>query len=1018
MAGEPQRVIDPLNTMGSVSVYRRLQLRAVDNIPANAQKAKRRSDALGDSHAEQGLPKRTRSGGVPSDRMQASPSDKPKIHAEGDKANPSTPRPTTKTPAVKRTIDFNEVYQDGDAEYKHIIFMYPPGDSGGDWYILKCDEHGVHFNTNPLLGAAKHLHSAQHNNLSKEHSLAIRELGHLVWDCTKELAEKNNDAVKKAFDNGYKPFNRNQLSKTERKSMGFAVPETIPARRTHGPWRDGPGNVASNSTASGGSKEFAAVAYPVDGELYLGYWSKNKTRYAVMLLPWGDLEPYTGIQGTLLGTGLLEKPPKCYTIDRVTHEITGWAEGYEDGGRLVNKREFPVMYFDNPQKCSVGWVRAKDLTRFNFDDPNWRLIPYYDDARDRYASAQPQKFASYEQMIHYYEANGLHLKLLSDVRDPPASERTPGTSGAQPTADDGPAASAGNGNGGVMNGDKSPQPDTPAGENGHGEAVEIEMRDASRDDEMDSDEDSEPSDVPDSDEDVEMGNAESRRTSVSNKGPGRDESSLAATLGNADKKMADLPATNSDQPATVAQVNAVTAARASPGTDQPVEKVAQDGDKNMDVEAALEQTTEDAPKALRDAAGFVPRGSSTAASARSEPGSGSSKGSDGRLASEVEDHAHGTGSARTRGSPAQAHPTGTTIDGRVLGSPSAPRTKELIVHKGLAPEKETSTSGQDSHRGPDGDVAAKSSLTSVLQADARAEAASPASANVGSPKNQQTAGSAKATPVPVVAPSKSKKSDSSSSVSSARSISPTPVVAAASHPSSRTSTPTAVRPDEAALPNRWRAVRSESASQGLLSPPKQQPSEAVSATHSVTPASKELTAKEPTTKEPTAAAPATQGTTAKETSAPAAITVATSTPISRTSTPLPSKTGVEELFELAYYEDDLGGKFQKQKDGPFLRMVVDKVKNTCETAAGQRVEMKLNPYDIARVQVDPLDDSHRAACMVSLELKEGAEGPKKQQLVFETSKAMGREETGRIHARRFCGWVKRVNAGIDYRNNT
>ena len=132
---------------------------------------------------------------------------------------------------------------------------------------------------------------------------------------------------------------------------------------------------------------------------------------------------------------------------------------------------------------------------------------------------------------------------------------------------------------------------------------------------------------------------------------------------------------------------------------------------------------------------------------------------------------------------------------------------------------------------------------------------------------------------------------------------------------------------------------------------------------------------------------------------------------------MPSKLGAEELFEIAYYEDSAGGKFQQQRDGDFLRFVVDKVANVCETPAGQPLEVKINPHEISQVEVDPLDDSGRGPCMVTLELKRDAGGPKKQLLVFETSKAMGREEAGRIHARRFCGWVKRVNAGIDYRNN-
>ncbi|KAJ9129321.1 hypothetical protein NKR19_g10414 [Coniochaeta hoffmannii] len=64
-----------------------------------------------------------------------------------------------------------------------------------------------------------------------------------------------------------------------------------------------------------------------------------------MVLPWGSLE-CVGVADTLKATGLTliqNKPPKCYTIDRQTREILSWAEGYEDGGSFVSKREFPVM---------------------------------------------------------------------------------------------------------------------------------------------------------------------------------------------------------------------------------------------------------------------------------------------------------------------------------------------------------------------------------------------------------------------------------------------------------------------------------------------------------------------------------------------------------------------------------------------------------------------------------------------------------------------------------------------------
>ena len=59
------------------------------------------------------------------------------------------------------------------------------------------------------------------------------------------------------------------------------------------------------------------------------------------------------------------------------------------------------------------------------------------------------------------------------------------------------------------------------------------------------------------------------------------------------------------------------------------------------------------------------------------------------------------------------------------------------------------------------------------------------------------------------------------------------------------------------------------------------------------------------------------------------------------------------------------------------------------------MEVKINPDDIARVDVNFGDSPD--ACLVPLVLKDGVEGRKEQQLVLRG----GRDEVGRIHARRF-----------------
>lgn len=133
---------------------------------------------------------------------------KAKTHADtAYKNHPSPQQQPQKKPVSKRSISFDEVYQRGQAEYKHLIIEFPPNE--GNWYILKCEEHGMHFGLNPLRSAAKHLNSSKHKKMSQQHWLAVEVLGYFVFDCDAAMAERNNAAVTKAFERGYKPYTCN-----------------------------------------------------------------------------------------------------------------------------------------------------------------------------------------------------------------------------------------------------------------------------------------------------------------------------------------------------------------------------------------------------------------------------------------------------------------------------------------------------------------------------------------------------------------------------------------------------------------------------------------------------------------------------------------------------------------------------------------------------------------------------------------------------------------------------------------
>ncbi|KAK4133728.1 hypothetical protein BT67DRAFT_42071 [Trichocladium antarcticum] len=307
--------------------------------------------------------------------------------------------------AAQRTVIFEEVYaappqrdQNGKLilapGYRHVIVQYPSGT--GDFYILKCDEHGVHFGEHPLRGAAKHLASAQHGNMSKAHATAIATLGHLVLGCTPELAEKNNARVVEAFKEGaYKPFNANYLSQTKRAELGFPPLESPMVQKAAA--QRGSLERPSATSPARVRKQFAGIVDPVSSRFYLA--CRGDLKIPVLILPWGDVSP-AGLGGTLADTGLLgdftddgkplgvPKLPKCYEYDQVNGRIIGirgWARGYESGP-LMRKREFPVLCVDGPDYRSwgIGWLDAASLSVLDFNDGNSLRIQFVGDAWEYY----------------------------------------------------------------------------------------------------------------------------------------------------------------------------------------------------------------------------------------------------------------------------------------------------------------------------------------------------------------------------------------------------------------------------------------------------------------------------------------------------------------------------------------------------------------------------------------------------------------------------------------------------------
>lgn len=105
---------------------------------------------------------------------------------------------------------------------------------------------------------------------------------------------------------------------------------------------------SSNGTERGEKpiELFQGLTNPVPGNLYMAHWPRSNEWYAVLLLPTGNMKT-AGLEGSLIDKGLMVDLPKCYRRNREKGTIGGWRKNYEDGGSLVEKRYFPVMYLDD-----------------------------------------------------------------------------------------------------------------------------------------------------------------------------------------------------------------------------------------------------------------------------------------------------------------------------------------------------------------------------------------------------------------------------------------------------------------------------------------------------------------------------------------------------------------------------------------------------------------------------------------------------------------------------------------------
>ncbi|KAL6406046.1 hypothetical protein AUP68_10607 [Ilyonectria robusta] len=269
---------------------------------------------------------------------------------------------------AKKTVDFEEVFQDGRARTKHVIVQFPTG--VGAWYILQCAKHDLSFKDNLMERAATHLSGKEHGWSSQAPAVVvIKHLGVQVLGCNKTLANKNNSVALKEFQSGDEQSDAH--SRPTKDHGPSSVIKTLRRPTRHSRRRHGDGNQLRD-------QDFEGIIDPTPGEVYLAFW---KSWSAVLLLPMSNLDD-VGVTGSLESLGLAENVPTCYDYDTQANSFE-WREGYKTGQSLVTEREFPVMYFDGqdfPAKSAVGWVAARDLRIFDAKaGPS--LVPYYQSVR-------------------------------------------------------------------------------------------------------------------------------------------------------------------------------------------------------------------------------------------------------------------------------------------------------------------------------------------------------------------------------------------------------------------------------------------------------------------------------------------------------------------------------------------------------------------------------------------------------------------------------------------------------------
>ncbi|KAL9562519.1 hypothetical protein ACKAV7_013602 [Fusarium commune] len=286
----------------------------------------------------------------------------------------------------RNSIHFNAVYQNRRAAKKHTIIRVPEDPvRPAKFYILRCEDHDIDFDDNPLQAGLAHL-SEEHQHKNPSFETVVQHFGYEVIGCDDEKLIQNNKVAKEAFQEG-EGGARDSIRVTDSPS-----PKTL---------RKNTNNAVKKGRSSRKSRDSIDPRDLVPGDVYIIYWSTSKQWYCGINIPLQDPES-VGIDESLEAMGLLNNIPPCYEYDSSSKSFS-WAEGYEDGGEDASEQHFPFMFFeglDFPDLCHVAWIPIGEIQPW--DEGKALTVEHSDQAfeylKQREAAQQPKRWGPNDEI--------------------------------------------------------------------------------------------------------------------------------------------------------------------------------------------------------------------------------------------------------------------------------------------------------------------------------------------------------------------------------------------------------------------------------------------------------------------------------------------------------------------------------------------------------------------------------------------------------------------------------------------